>query len=131
MTSQVAAVDVGLRSSPRTVRFDSALLLSGSMVVSGVLVYAFQILAARSLGAQEFGQVAVLWGAVFLVAIVLFRPLEQTLSRSIAHRLAQGAEVGSVLRSIGLITTGIAVATAVAASCGRRSLIDCSTATAS
>ena len=85
------------------------------MVVSGVLTYAFQILAARRLGAEAFGQIAALWGGVFLLAIVLFRPLEQTLSRSIANRLAQGQEIRSVLRSIGLVSAGAAVAIAIAA----------------
>ena len=59
------------------------------MVVSGVLTYAFQIARGAQLGAEAFGQIAVLWGGVFLLAIVLFRPLEQTLSRSIANRLAR------------------------------------------
>jgi O-antigen/teichoic acid export membrane protein len=118
MNSQAVAIEVAAQSSRRTVRFDSALLLSGAMVVSGVLTYAFQILAARRLGAEAFGQIAALWGGVFLLAIVLFRPLEQTLSRSIANRLAQGQEIRSVLRSIGLVSAGAAVAIAIAAVLG-------------
>ena len=85
------------------------------MAVSGVLTYGFQILAARTLGSTEFGEIAVLWGGVFVVAILLFRPLEQTLSRSIAHRLARGEEVGSVLRSIGRVSACVAAVSGVAA----------------
>jgi O-antigen/teichoic acid export membrane protein len=113
VTSQTIVVDTA--AARRAVRFDAALLLSGAMVVSGVLTYAFQILAARSLGASAFGQVAVLWGAVFLLAIVIFRPLEQTLSRATADRLARGEEIASVLRSVGLVSVGAAAAIAIAA----------------
>jgi O-antigen/teichoic acid export membrane protein len=73
------------------------------VVGSGVLTYAYHILAARSLGAHAYGQIAILWGALFVAAIVLFRPLEQTASRTVADRLARGEEIRSVLRSVLLI----------------------------
>lgn len=76
-----------------------AWLLSGATILSGVLAYAFHVLAARVLGADEYGQIAVLWGAMFLCAIVLFRPIEQTASRSMADRIARGREVRSVVSS--------------------------------
>jgi O-antigen/teichoic acid export membrane protein len=115
VTSQAIVVDSAVPAARRTVRFDSALLLSGAMVVSGILTYAFQILAARTLGAGAFGQIAALWGGVFLLAIVVFRPLEQTLSRSIANRLAHGQEIRSVLRSVGIVSAGACAVIAVAA----------------
>jgi O-antigen/teichoic acid export membrane protein len=77
------------------------------MVVSGVLTYAFHVLAARTLGPSAYGQIAVLWGAIFLAAIVLFRPIEQTTSHSIADRLARGEETASVLRSMLAISAGL------------------------
>src|SRR5262249_20631038 len=79
-----------------------AWLLSAAMVGSGALTYGFHVLAARSLGPHAYGQIAVLWAAMFLGAVVLFRPLEQTASRAIADRLARGEEVRTVLRSVGL-----------------------------
>jgi O-antigen/teichoic acid export membrane protein len=114
VSSQVIAVKTPTASSRHGVRFDSALLVSGAMAVSGVLTYAFQIVAARRLGAGAFGEIAVLWGGVFLVAILLFRPLEQTLSRWIAERIAQGHEVRSVLRSIAVVSAWTAAAVALA-----------------
>jgi O-antigen/teichoic acid export membrane protein len=77
------------------------------MVVSGVLTYAYHVLAARTLGPSAYGQIAVLWGAIFLAAIVLFRPIEQTTSRSIADRLARGEETASVLRSMLAISAAL------------------------
>src|SRR5437870_10634666 len=85
------------------------------MVLSGVLTYAFHVLAARTLGASAYGQIAILWGATFLVAIVLFRPLEQTMSRAIADRLARGEEVRTVLRSVLWISLAIALGICIVA----------------
>jgi O-antigen/teichoic acid export membrane protein len=95
-----------MRAARRVVNFDSALLLSGAMVASGVLTYAFHITAAKVLGAGAYGEIALLWGAVFLIAIVLFRPLEQTLSRWIAERLSEGQELRTVLWAVGRIAVG-------------------------
>lgn len=87
--------------------FTGAGLVSLATLAAGVLTYAYHVLAARTLGPQAYGQIAILWGAIFLAAIVLFRPLEQTMSRSIADRRARGEEVRSVLRSVGLICAAI------------------------
>ena len=86
-----------------------AWLLSAGMLASGVLTYAFHVLAARSLGPTAYGEIAVLWAAMFIASIMLFRPLEQTTSRALADRRARGEEVGSVLRSIACVG-GIALA---------------------
>jgi O-antigen/teichoic acid export membrane protein len=91
----------------RKATFSGAWLLSGAMVLSGVLTYAFHVLAARTLGPAAYGQIAVLWGAIFLGAIVLFRPIEQTTSRSIADRLARGEEAGSVVRPVLAVSTAL------------------------
>ena len=127
MSAQTAIAEAPLAEAPlrrtrRTVQFNSALLVSGAMAASGVLTYAFQILAARRLDAGQFGRIAVLWGGVFLLAIVLFRPLEQTLSRAIAHRLANGEEIRSVLRSVALVAI-VVFCLIVAASLGTWSVV--------
>ena len=115
MSSQVATIEqtpaaaLGRRSA-----LSGAWLLTAAMIVSGVLTYAFQILAAQTLGPHAYGQIAVLWGAVFIVAIVLFRPLEQTTSRTVADRLARSEEVRTVLRSVGLIAATVLLGLGVA-----------------
>ena len=97
MTLATVALRKGRSAAPsvRGAALGGAWLLPGAMIVSGVLTYVFHILAARTPGPTAYGQIAVLWGAMFLVAIVLFRPLEQTMSRAIADRLARGEEVRS------------------------------------
>jgi O-antigen/teichoic acid export membrane protein len=79
-------------------------LLSGAMLASGLLVYCFHVLAARSLGVDAYGGIAVLWAALFLLVIVIFRPLEQTVSRGMAARRAGSQETRSVLRSTAILT---------------------------
>ena len=100
------------RAAPRT--FDGAALLSGATLASGVFAYAYHVLAARTLGPEAYGLVAVLWAALFLLVVVLFRPLEQTTSRALADRLARGHEVRSVLRAMFRIYLVVAVAVGVA-----------------
>jgi O-antigen/teichoic acid export membrane protein len=88
-------------------------VVSAAMLGSGCLIYAFHVLAARTLGAAAYGQIAVLWAAMFLVVIVVFRPIEQTTSRAIADRVARGDEGTSVVRSVGLV--GLLLVAAIAA----------------
>jgi O-antigen/teichoic acid export membrane protein len=82
-------------------------LLSVAMVLSGLLTYAFLVMAARTLGPEAYGRIGVLWAAMFITAIVLFRPLEQTVARSIADRRARGEEVRSVTRSVGILALAL------------------------
>jgi O-antigen/teichoic acid export membrane protein len=97
--------------APRAARaLSGAGLLSAATLLSGLLTYAFHAVAARSLGPTEYGRVAVLWATLFLVAVVLWRPLEQTLSRALAHRLAHGGEGWSAVRAVALIALGMCAA---------------------
>lgn len=90
-----------------------AALLSVGTVASGVLAYVFIVLAARTLGPAAYGPIAVLWAAVFLTSIVLFRPLEQVLSRGIAERLAQDQSAGEVWRAVARLMAIVVLAAAV------------------
>jgi len=89
-------------------------LLSVGTLASGVLAYVFNVAAARALGATAYGPVALLWAGMFLVSVVLFRPIEQTLSQGIASRLARGEDARPMLRSVGRLTVMLAGAATVA-----------------
>jgi O-antigen/teichoic acid export membrane protein len=116
-----AAVAAQVRARPRPA-LAGAWLVSAATLASGVLTYAFHVVAARTLGAEAYGRVAVLWAAMFLAAIVLYRPVEQTVSRALADRLARGEETRSVLRSAG-IACALAVAAALAVCVGAEGVI--------
>lgn len=104
MSAHALVVERPTRTSLRSLRgLAGGGLLSTAMVASGLLAYAFNVFVARVLGPDAYGQIAVLWGAMFLAAVVLFRPLEQTISRSMADRLARGVETRSVLVSVGAL----------------------------
>jgi O-antigen/teichoic acid export membrane protein len=85
-------------------------LVSAATLGAGLLIYAFHVLAARRLGPEAYGQIAVLWAALFLTVIVLFRPLEQTTSRETANRLARGEEARTVVKAVGRLAVGLLLA---------------------
>jgi O-antigen/teichoic acid export membrane protein len=89
--------------------------LSALIGVTGVLTYAFHSLAAHELGAERYGVIGVLWAAVFLTASVIYRPVEQLLSRTIAEHQAHGTPVGHAMRVAATIQLGLAVVFAIAA----------------
>jgi O-antigen/teichoic acid export membrane protein len=98
--------------------FVGAWLVSAATAAAGVLTYAFLILAARTLGPHAYGRVAALWAAIFIGAVVLYRPLEQTASRTIADRLASGGDARSVLRalaSVGALAVALTAAVVIVA----------------
>ena len=108
MTAAVAAAVFRGRRRTASGAATGAPLVTLATLASGVLTYGFLILAARSLGQEAYGQVGVLWAAMFLVSIVVFRPLEQTTSRAIAERSAAGIEVRSVVRTMSVVALSAA-----------------------
>lgn len=125
MTEIAVAQSITSERERRAVRsFDGAAMLSGATLASGVLAYVYHVLAARTLGPEAYGLVAVLWAALFLLVVVLFRPLEQTTSRALAHRLARGHEVRSVLTAMLRIYLAVAAVVAVAGAAGWSVLAD-------
>ena len=92
-----------------------AALLSALIGVTGLLTYAFHSIAAHTLGRDDYGSIGVLWAAVFLVASVIYRPVEQLLSRTLAERRARNRPVGSALRVAATIQLALALVFVVVA----------------
>ena len=110
MSTQTAVVDaLGSSRSRRWDALGGSGVLSAAVLTSGLLAYVFQVLCARTLGADAFGQIAVLWATLFLVTVILFRPVEQTLSRALADRMTRGEEVRTVARAVSGLTAVVAV----------------------
>jgi len=108
----VTAVPVQ-KGPSRAARRDAALLSAGT-VGSGVLAYAFNVLAARALGPEAFAAVGALWTGMFLIAVLLFRPLEQTVSRTVADLVARGADARAAIRTTAWLGAGVAAAACLA-----------------
>jgi O-antigen/teichoic acid export membrane protein len=90
----------------------SATLLSAGVGAAGLLTYVYFSLASHNLSPEEYGEVVVLWSAVFVSISVLYRPVEQLLSRTIAERQARGQAISSALRTGATIQIAIAIVTA-------------------
>lgn len=71
-----------------------ASILAVGIGVTGLVTYTFFALASHTLSKDDYGGIALLWSAVFIVVSVLYRPVEQLLSRTIADRDARG-QIGS------------------------------------
>ena len=88
-------------------------LLSIGIGSAGLLTYVYFSLASHILDKVDYGEVVVLWSAVFVTISTLFRPVEQLLSRTIAERQAREQPIGQPLRVAATIQLGLAAAFAV------------------
>src|SRR5688572_29662827 len=86
-----------------------ASLLSLGVGLTGLITYLFFVIASHELSAEEYGEVAVLWSAVFITVSTLQRPVEQLLSRTISDQTARGQAIGRTLRVAASIQLGISV----------------------
>lgn len=85
-------------------------LLSIGVGLTGLVTYLFFALAAHQLSKTDYGEVVILWSAVFICVSVLLRPVEQLLSRTISDNLATGRSTGHALRIAAGIQSSICVA---------------------
>jgi O-antigen/teichoic acid export membrane protein len=90
-------------------------MLSVGIGSAGLLTYVYFSLASHQLSKVDYGEVVVLWSAVFVLISILFRPIEQLVSRTIAERQAHGEQIREPLRIAAAIQLGIAAAFAVVA----------------
>jgi O-antigen/teichoic acid export membrane protein len=69
-----------------------ARLLSVGIASTGLLTFAYFSIASHVLGALAAKRVDLLWSIMFVIISVIYRPIEQLLSRTIADRRARGIE---------------------------------------
>lgn len=93
----------------------SAGTLSAGVGLAGLLTYVFFALASHNLDPVAYGEVVVLWSAVFVTISVLHRPVEQLISRGVAERRARGESVVGVARTAAKIQALVALGFAIAA----------------
>ena len=67
-----------------------ARILSIGIAATGLLTFAFFSITSHVLGEAQAEQIDVLWSVMFVVISVIYRPVEQLLSRTIAERRAHG-----------------------------------------
>jgi O-antigen/teichoic acid export membrane protein len=112
-------------STPATRSYGKgAAVLSVGIGVTGLITYAYFALASHSLPKDDYGRISLLWSSVFIVVSVLYRPVEQLLSRTIADRAARGQTGHEHLRVAAIIQLGLALVFLVAALAFRHQIED-------
>jgi O-antigen/teichoic acid export membrane protein len=104
----VTSAERGQASSEAASYGRRASLLSIGVGITGLITYLFFAIASHELSKEDYGQIAVLWSAVFIVVSVLQRPVEQLLSRTVSENLATGQPIGRTVRVAATIQLAIA-----------------------
>jgi O-antigen/teichoic acid export membrane protein len=93
----------------------TASFLAVGVGLTGVITYAYFLIASHVLGKTDYGQITVLWSAVFITISTLYRPIEQLLSRHISERRVKGQPIGQPMRVASTIQLGLSLFFAVVA----------------
>jgi O-antigen/teichoic acid export membrane protein len=76
-----------------------ARVLSAGIATTGLVTFAYFSLASHALGEVDYKGISLLWSVMFLIISIIYRPVEQLLSRTISARRARGIETGHPLRT--------------------------------
>jgi O-antigen/teichoic acid export membrane protein len=86
-----------------------ARILSIGIAATGVFTFAYFGVAGHVLSGADYGRVSLLWSLLFVIMSVIYRPVEQLLSRTIADRRARGITAGHPLRVPAIIQASFAL----------------------
>ena len=92
-----------------------ARILSVGIATTGIVTFAYFSVASHVLDDAEYASISLLWSVLFVTVSVIYRPIEQLLSRTIADRRARGLAGDHPLRTPLLIQAGFALAFAIVA----------------
>jgi O-antigen/teichoic acid export membrane protein len=87
----------------------TASFLAVGVGLTGVITYAYFLIASHTLSKPDYGQITLLWSAVFITISTLYRPIEQLLSRQISERLTRGEPINQAMRVASTIQFGLAL----------------------
>ena len=91
----------------------TASFLAIGVGLTGVITYVYFFIASHVLSKPDYGEITVVWSAVFITVSTLYRPVDQLLSRHISERLAKGESVREPILVATRIQLGLAAAFAV------------------
>ena len=101
-----------------------ARILSVGIATTGLVTFAYFSLASHALSEVDYKGISVLWSVMFLIISIIYRPVEQLLSRTISSRRARGFEGGHPLRTAIAIQAAFAALFLVVALAGRERIQD-------
>ena len=96
-----------------------ARILSVGIATTGLVTFAYFSLASHALSEVDYKGISLLWSVMFLIISIIYRPVEQLLSRTISSRRARGFEGGHPLRTAISIQAVFAALFLVVALAGR------------
>jgi O-antigen/teichoic acid export membrane protein len=91
----------------------TASFLAVGVGLTGVITYVYFFIASHVLSKSDYGEITVLWSAVFITVSTLYRPVDQLLSRHISEHLAKGEPVREPVLVAAKIQLGLAATFAV------------------
>jgi O-antigen/teichoic acid export membrane protein len=86
-----------------------ARILSVGIASTGLFTFAYLALASNLLSPADYSRVSVCWAVMYVILCVIYRPVEQLLSRTIADRHARGDHAASVLKAPATIQASFAM----------------------
>jgi O-antigen/teichoic acid export membrane protein len=89
--------------SQRSGYASGARILSVGIATTGVVTFAYFALAAHALTPTQYTRISLLWSIMFVIVSVIYRPIEQLLSRTIAERRARGLSSGGTHLRVALL----------------------------
>jgi O-antigen/teichoic acid export membrane protein len=106
-----------VEAAPRSGGYGAgAKLLSLGIASTGLVTFAYFSVASYALDDEvAYKQITLLWAVMFVVVSVIYRPIEQLLSRTIADRRARGLEHDHPIRTPLLLQGAFALAFLIAA----------------
>ena len=91
----------------------TASFLAIGVGLTGVITYVYFFIASHVLSKDDYGEITIVWSAVFITVSTLYRPVDQLLSRHISERLARGEATREPILVATKIQLGLAAAFAV------------------
>ena len=88
---------------------EGTLSIGIGLLVAGVTIYIFFKIGQQALGQEKFKPLVSLWFVMFAIAPGFFLPIEQELSRAVAHRRALNQGVGPVVKKVALLCAATVV----------------------
>jgi O-antigen/teichoic acid export membrane protein len=85
-----------------------ARVLSIGIASTGIFTFAYLATASHVLSKGDYSRVSLCWAIMFVILSVIYRPIEQLLSRTIADRAARGVH-GHILRVPAIIQSSFAL----------------------
>ena len=111
---QVAVREPEGEAKPSGSYASGARILTIGIASTGLFTFLYLAFASHVLDKASYSRISLCWAVMFVILSVIYRPIEQLLSRTIADRRARGLH-GHTLRVPALIQSGFAVLFAVIA----------------